>query len=144
MEAHLHRYIPLSASIGVKVVELELGPDRVVLEAPLSPNLNHRETAFGGSVAAVAILAGWTLVHARLRAEGLPGHIVIQESSVRYERPIHGAFRAVCDGVDDQQWSRLVRALTRRGKGRIKADVRLTVDGEPVGTFHGTYVALSH
>jgi len=141
MESYLHRHIPLSASIGVRVVELE--PERVVLEAPLSPNLNHRETAFGGSVAAVAILAGWTLVHARMRAEGLPAHTVIQESSVRYERPIHGVFRAVCERVDDEQWSRMVRALTRRGKGRIKTSVRLMAGGEPVGTFHGTYVALT-
>ena len=140
MELYLHHHIPMSAAIGVRVLELEA--ERVVLEAPLAPNLNQRDTAFGGSVAAVAILAGWAFVHARLRAEGVPGHTVIQESSVRYERPIHGAFRAVCEGVDEDRWSRMVRALVRRGKGRLRATVRLMVEEEEVGTFQGTYVAL--
>ena len=82
VERYLHDHIPLSAAMGARV--LSAIPEGVVLQAPLEPNLNHRDTDFGGSVAAMAVLAGWTLVHIRLRAEGMEARTVIQRSDVTY------------------------------------------------------------
>jgi len=118
VEAYLHEHIPLSADMGVRVLEADSA--HVLLEAPLEPNLNHRATAFGGSVAALGILAGWTLVHLRLREEGHEAQAVIQESSVRYDRPIQGPFRALSGPIDDPAWRRFTSALTRFGKARIE------------------------
>ncbi|MFB3040360.1 MAG: YiiD C-terminal domain-containing protein, partial [Candidatus Poribacteria bacterium] len=64
LEEYLHEHIPLSKAIGVKVVEADSAG--VTLSAPLAPNINHRETVFGGSASAVAILAAWTLLYVRL------------------------------------------------------------------------------
>ena len=47
--------MPLSQAMQVTVVEASF--QQVVLTAPLAPNINHRETVFGGSASAVAILA---------------------------------------------------------------------------------------
>jgi hypothetical protein len=47
LEQYLHEHIPLSAAMGVKVVQAD--PQCVVLTAPLAPNINHRDTVFGGS-----------------------------------------------------------------------------------------------
>ena len=121
---------------------LEAGPEGVTIEAPLEPNLNHRKTAFGGSVAALAILAGWTLIHVRLRRDGLVTRTVIQDSSVHFDAPIHGPFRAVCGRVADAEWDRFTRSLTRRGKGRLEVAGHIESDGEVVATFSGAYVAL--
>jgi thioesterase domain-containing protein len=55
LERYLHQHIPLSEAMQVSVVEVH--PEHVVLSAPLAPNINHRETVFGGSASAVAILA---------------------------------------------------------------------------------------
>ena len=38
--------------MGVRVVSAAF--DRVELSAPLAPNINHRDTLFGGSAAAIA------------------------------------------------------------------------------------------
>lgn len=121
---------------------LEAGPDGVRIEAPLEPNLNHRKTAFGGSVAALAILAGWTLIHVRLKREGHVTRTVIQDSAVHYDEPIHGSFRAVCGRVADDAWERFTRALTQRGKGRLHVAGHIESDGRVVATFSGAYVAL--
>jgi thioesterase domain-containing protein len=141
VEAYLRRHIPLSAALGLRAVDV--GGDRIVLEAPLGPNLNHQATAFGGSVSAVAILAGWATVHFRLRAAGYAALTVIQDSSIRYDAPIHSAFRAASTPVDDVTWSRFTRALARRGKGRVPVDVAVEADGRVAATFHGRYVALA-
>ena len=141
MEAYLREHIPLSAAMGCRV--LRASREEVLLEAPLTPNLNHRDTAFGGSLSALAILAGWAMVHFRLRGEGLHVRTVIQESSVRYNAPVHGAFRARCGEPSPRAWERFVRAVRRRGKGRIQVSVQLTSGGEPVADYSGTYVALA-
>jgi len=141
VESYLHEHIPLSAGMGLRVIEAS--EDRIVVEAPLDPNVNHRETAFGGSVAALGILAGWTQVHLRLRREGCDAHTVIQESAVRYHGPIHGAFRATSERVDQAAWDRFTRTLARRGRGRVRLTVRVEADGVLVATFRGSYVALA-
>jgi thioesterase domain-containing protein len=141
VEAYLREHIPLSAGMAIDVIEA--GPQGVSIEAPLGPNVNHRSTAFGGSVAALAILTGWTLVHLRLRAEGLITHTVIQTSSVRYDAPIHRTFGAVTEPVEARAWERFTRAITRHGKGRVHVAVSVMAEGRAAATFNGAYVAIS-
>ncbi len=126
--------------MGVRV--LVAGVDRVVLEAPLEPNRNHRSTAFGGSVAAVATLAGWALVHLGLIGEGLSAQTVIQRGSIRYDAPVHAAFRASCGPVGERDWDRFIRALAKRGRGRVGVPVTVESEGDAAATFEGAYVAL--
>src|SRR6266540_3523639 len=51
LQKYLHDHIPLSKAMDVEVVEAT--DDGVTLAAPLAPNINHRETVFGGSASAV-------------------------------------------------------------------------------------------
>lgn len=140
VEAYLHKHIPISGGIGCRV--LGMSPEEVLLEAPLEPNINHRATAFGGSLSALAILAGWAMVHFRLRGDGVEVRTVIQESRVRYEKPVRAAFQARCHAPPDDVWDRFVRTVQRWGKGRIQMEVELTSDGCRVAGYTGTYVAL--
>lgn len=140
VEAYLHKHIPISADLGTRVVQVS--SDVVLLEAPLEPNINHRSTVFGGSLSAVAILAGWAMVHFRLRQEGFEVRTVIHENTVRYERPAHGDFQARCEAPSPETWARFARAVSRRGRGRIKVRVDLVSGGEVVGHCTSRYVAL--
>lgn len=141
MEAYLREHIPLTAAMDVHVVRAD--PSGVVLEAPLEPNLNHRETAFGGSVAALAILAGWTLVHERLESVGIEGmRTVIQRSEVRYVAPADGPFRAACEAPQPADWDRFLHTFDRRGKARIGVTVDVTCRGVLVAIFQGAYATL--
>jgi len=140
VEAYLKEHIPLSAAMAIKIVAA--GPDGVSIEVPLGPNLNHRATAFGGSVAALAILAGWTLVHLRLKEEGLVTRTVVQSSSVDYDAPIHGTFTAVTEPVEPLKWEKFVRAITRHGKGRIGIAANVVAEGGAAARYTGAYVAI--
>lgn len=139
-ERYLYRQIPLSRAMGTEVVDP--GPERVVLEAPLGPNTNHRSTAFGGSVSALAALAGWALLHRRLRDDGRAVQVVIQRGSMEYLLPVTTSFRAICGEIEPDEWSRLTRTLDRSGKGRARVDVRVEAAEATVGRFEGVYVAI--
>lgn len=141
MEAYLHEHIPLSRAMGARVRTAT--PDEVVLEAPLAPNLNHRSTAFGGSVAAHGILSGWTLMHMRLAADQVLARTVIQKSDVRYLEPIHGDFVARTAPVDPEDWRRFLAALGRFGRARLRVSVDILCDDLLVAQVAGDYVSLA-
>ena len=96
LTAYLHEHIPLTAAMGVRV--LEARPERVRLRAPLGPNLNHRATAFGGSLSGLGILAGWCVMHVRLRPELPEARLVIARSEANLpatgRRGVHRRLRA--------------------------------------------------
>ena len=141
LERYLHEHIPVSAAMGLTVERVD--DDAVVLCAPLEPNVNHRATAFGGSVSALAVLTGWSYTQVRLRAAGLDAHTVIQQSSVRYDAPITGPFRATTHGVEEAVWARFVRTLERRGKARLRLEVTVESGSATAAHFRGSYVALT-
>lgn len=137
---YLHEHIPLTLhmQIGVTTID-ERG---VRLSAPLAPNINHQQTAFGGSVAALATLACWTLVHLRLEELPFASGIVIRRSQMQYDAPIDGDFEAFCPAPDGDTWQRFIDALTQRGKGRIELQSTLYCRGETTAQFTGEFVAL--
>lgn len=131
--------IPLTRTMEVDVVDA--GEDRVTLIAPLAPNVNHRQTVFGGSASSLAILAAWSLVYVRLKNEVQGVRIVIQRNTTTYERPITGAFTATCDLSDAPAWERFRDTLRRRGRARIHVGAVLQCNGERVGSLDASFVA---
>ncbi|MCW9038931.1 MAG: YiiD C-terminal domain-containing protein [Rhodospirillales bacterium] len=78
----------------------------------------------------------------RLRDEGLDARVVIQENSMRYERPIAGTFTAVAVAPDAEVWARFVKTLQPRGRARISVQSELLFEGERAGWLEGSFVAL--
>ncbi|HVY82479.1 MAG TPA: thioesterase domain-containing protein [Steroidobacteraceae bacterium] len=140
IEQYLHRHIPLSAAMGVRV--RAASPERVELAAPLAPNINHHETLFGGSGAAIATLSAWTLAHVRLRHAGVRARLVIQRNAMSYDEPIDGDFVAVCEQPHPDEWARFMKMLERRNRGRVTLTARLLYAGRPAASFEGDFVAL--
>jgi thioesterase domain-containing protein len=141
VQRYLYQYIPLSAAMGVQVRSARL--EHVKLAAPLGPNVNHTETVFGGSAAALATLSAWTLLHLRLEHAGLDARLVIQRSRMEYEKPIPGDFEALCDFGDEPAWERFRTTLARRGRARLTLSAHLVHLQNRVASFEGEFVALS-
>jgi thioesterase domain-containing protein len=140
LERYLHKHIPLSKAMQVSVVSVQR--DGVTLCAPLAPNINHRDTVFGGSVSAVAILAGWSLLYTRLAGTGLADRLVIQRNTMNYDLPIAGSFTARSFIPTPAAWESFVRILERRGRGRLTVSCMLEFHGQAAGRFEGEFVAL--
>jgi thioesterase domain-containing protein len=144
LQRYLHEHIPLSKAMGAEVVELL--PGSVTLAAPLAPNINHRATVFGGSAAALGMLAAWSLLHTRLRAAravsgSAPVRLVVQRSEIHYERPIPGDFRARARLAEPGDWERFLAVLERRGRARIAVEAVLECNGEACALMSGEFVA---
>lgn len=140
LENYVHTEIPLSNAMAIEV--REASDKKVVLYAPLEPNINHMDTIFGGSASAVAILSAWCLVYSRLEHYGLKGHIVIHKNTMHYDKPIAAGFTATAQGIDEQTWTKLMNALARNRMARLSANVILECEGQQVGHLEGAFVVL--
>lgn len=141
LQNYLHKHIPLSAAMAVTVESIEA--DAVTLAAPLAPNINHRDTVFGGSASALAMLAAWSLLMKRLQSEGTDARLVIQRNSMDFKKPIIGTFTAHAVLEKPEQWAGFTQMLARKGRARIAVPVVLECEGELVGRFAGEFVALA-
>lgn len=92
LEQYLHEHIPLSRAMGVEVQEADW--NGVTLRAPLAPNNNHRETVFGGSASAVAILAAWALFVCSDAPAPTPVPILSKQPLVTFDTPQHDVTHA--------------------------------------------------
>lgn len=140
LQDYLHTHIPLSKDIDVAVVEAST--ERVVLSAPLEPNINHQETAFGGSLSTLAILSAWSLLQLRLRSAGLAARLVIHQNTMYYDAPVASTFTACALTPSDESWGRFILMLSRRGKARVSVSSLVESDGVLAGRFEGEFVAL--
>jgi thioesterase domain-containing protein len=140
VEQYLHQYIPMSGAMATSVTAID--ESGIILSAPLLPNINHRSTAFGGSISAVAILSAWTFVHVRLQNLAIPCRIVIQSNSMEYVSPIDAEFQAHCLNPPQQNWERFIAAISKRGKGRIGLNAKVYSRGVLSAIFQGEYVAI--
>ena len=142
LEAYLHHNIPLSSAMGIRVIEAAVAG--VHLRAPLGPNINHQQTAFGGSIAAIATSAAWSLVWVRLREAETRANIVIASEHVQFLRPIRSELVAETLPANPKDWERFFQTLVRKGKARVavNAVVRASDESDPGATFEGEFVAI--
>jgi thioesterase domain-containing protein len=140
LETYLHDRIPLTRAMAVEV--RAAGIDGVEVYAPLAPNINHRDTVFGGSASAVAIVAAWSALHVRMRAAGLDVRLVIRRNTMSYERPIATGFTAAAAPPAGDAWVKLVATVERGRPARVNVHAQLRCEGQVVGELEGEFAVL--
>ncbi len=141
LEAFLHEKIPLTKAMGLHVAESNAS--RLVLEAPLEANRNHRGTAFGGSLHTLPTLACYAAVWTLLREAGIDGHVVVKRSAANYRQPVKGRLRAVCLRPPAALVAEFIADLRRHQKARMELTAVVEgTDGQPAVEFSGSFVAL--
>lgn len=141
LQAYLLEQIPLAGAMGIEIKEAT--DTQVILTLPLEPNINHRDTAFGGSICAAGTLACWTLVHLRLSRLDIQTRLVIHKNRMVYRKPIPGRFEAICQFSDETAWHEVLEMLERWGKAKLQLTAMVTCEGEEAAEFHGSFVVVT-
>lgn len=139
LERLLHAEIPLTRAMQVRVLRSDR--NGLALGAALTPNLNHKQTAFGGSLNSLATLACWGLIHLLVRDHGQTITVVIQESSVQFLKPVTRDFEALCSPPPAPVIEKFLHMLERKGRARLTLDATIRTDGEIALRFRGQFVA---
>lgn len=138
-EKFFHENIPLTRAMGLRVIAD--ATHGFAIEAPVALNYNHLHTAFGGSINAVATLAGYGFLWLELRDSA--AHVVVAESTIRFRRPVHESIRAVCLAPAVETLAAFRERLREKGKARIALQVRVMENGIVAAELEGIFVAGS-
>ena len=131
-----HRLIPISEHMGIRVVSYDGECLRVT--APLANNINHQQSAFGGSLFSLVALAGWGILQLKTAELGLDCNTVIAGGEVGYHLPVFTEL--VCECRLPSSYSDFASRLTNTGKASILLDTGILLDDASAMTFSGKYV----
>lgn len=137
LQQTLHHEIPLTREMGITVVSYS--GTELILAAPLKPNINHKATAFGGSLYSLAVLCGWGMLHLKLAEAKLHRHIVIQDADIRYLLPVAEDMQAECE-MNEEELQRFLATLKKHGRARLALKVVIRHERKPAVEFSGRYV----
>lgn len=139
LTAYLHIHIPLTAALGARVRSFDIR--QMEISAPLAQNRNHRGTAFGGSLATLGILGGWSLLNTALERQNLVAKIVVQHSECEFHEPVAADFTAL-SVLPETEWPRFLATLRRHRRARIAIETHIRANGRPLVTHRGRYAAF--
>lgn len=139
-EQFLYKQIPITKEMGINVIEFT--PSRVRISAKLEPNLNHKCTAFGGSINSLMTVCGWAMVYANIKAIDKDAHIVIQKSNINYLAPINKDFIAECILSDEISIKKFIELYNKHSKARLKLKVTCSDEQILLSEYEGQYVAF--
>lgn len=141
LERHLLDSIPLARAMQLRLLGLEDG--RLRLEAPLAANRNDKGCAFGGSLASLMTLAGWSCTVLALGTQHGNAEIYVQDSQIRYLAPVWETIQVYAWLEDEAGGHPFTSVFAARGRARVNAaaECRLA-DGTIAASMVSRFVAI--
>lgn len=137
MSFELYKNIPITEDMQMAVVELN--DQSVILKAPLPANINHHQTAFGGSIYSLAVLSCWVLVHNTLKnLNHKLDYIVIQSGNMEYLNPITDEFFAKSNW--NSSLEDFLKTLEKKKRARLSLNSEVTCKQKVCAQFSGRFV----
>lgn len=133
--------IPVVSGMDLNIQSVN--ENEVHLKAPLNTHINYEGTAFGGSLNTVAILSAYLLCHHIMRIHKLDfKSLVIQDSSIKYLKPIHSDFIAK-SFMELAHKNLFIKSLDKKGIGRATVSAQIyNINSQEVSVeFKGRFVA---
>lgn len=114
----------------------------LILNAPLAPNVNDKQTAFGGSLYNASVMACWGMAHLKTLEAGIECNQVVTKASIEYLAPVQGVIRAICESPSSQEVEKFIAQFNTKGRSRITLHARIECSGKLAVKFEGTYAIL--
>lgn len=132
----IHENIPLSEAMQFNIEALS--DQSIIVNAPLSPNINIHGTGFAGSLYSLAALSAWSLATHLVKQSGLKADVVMARAEIRYRRPVQSEIRCHCECTLAASDS-FIQHLSSKGRGRLALVVEVGEAADVV--FSATMVA---
>lgn len=140
LQRYIHENLPLTKAMGVTV--LDMTEEGIRLGAPLHLNLNHKRTAFGGSLESIATVTCWSTLYVDLMRRGLKAELVIRHCEMSFEHPVEGDFSAYAKYPAPDEQKAFQRMFERRGIARISLESHVEMQGKACAHFKGEFAAV--
>lgn len=143
------QHLPLTQFMGLTVEDYD--GQQLILTAPLEPNINDKQTAFGGSLYNATVMACWGLVYLKTQEAGISCNQVVTQGDISYIAPVTGKLWVCCEAPDEQAFAAFFESYERKGRARIELSSKVSCDGQPLlpdarpgARFTGQYAILKN
>ncbi len=117
LEKSIYANIPIAEAFGARL--LSASGESVRVGAPLSRNINHKSTAFGGSVYSIAVLSCWALINEALKERSCDvDYVVIQDGQMDYVTPVNADFQSQSSWPSPKEKEKFFNTLLKKGRAR--------------------------
>lgn len=130
VDSILRDKIKLYEHLGITIIEIS--SHKAHFHVSLEKNLNHKGTAFGGSLYATGVMAAYALVLAGLKHYQIAtDNIVISRGEISYLRPVDTDFNVIAsfpDEGDEQSFYNEIKTK-KRAKKTVQVQILAAADG---------------
>ena len=139
LENKLHNEIPLTKFMDLKITKYD--EKELITIAPLNKNINDKGTAFGGSLATLTIISGWSicwLISKELEINS--ENIVVIKNEHSYRKPVTKELICHTKRPTKDEIENLKNKLLLKKSASIKISSQIIEGGEVCVDFTGYYV----
>lgn len=141
-QAFLYAHIPLVQAMQMKLHHIS--SFELTASAPIKPNINDKQTVFGGSSAALMTISGWMLIKANLEQLGVRNDVVIHKAENQWLKAQHDDL-IIRSSIDPQiDWSAMGTRFKHKNRSQ-KLQVKCQVQSQNLqvcSEMTGQYVIL--
>lgn len=143
LQTYIEEHIPIIKKMNFNILELE---PEVKIIGLYDEHINHRNSVFGGSIASLLTLAGWAKMKNLMDNYDDKATIVIQNSEIKYLKPVLTDFIAETIQVDEKILIKSLNMFKKKNKMRLDLKVVLKElnKGEVLAEFIGRFVVVNN
>lgn len=135
---YLRENVPLTREMDIQA-GLQ-NQDWLELAMPLTPNLNDKQTAFGGSLATLCTLSGWCICAQLCKSQTLDVDISVIDSQIRYRLPVKlDPVRARAYYPGKLRINEFIASIKQQGHARLTLNAEVLLEGHAAVNFEGRY-----
>lgn len=139
LEKKLHNEIPLTKFMNLKI--LNYNEKELITTIPLDVNINDKGTAFGGSLATLTIISGWSLCWLISKELGFnSNNIVIIKNENSYKKPVTKDIICHTFKPNNEEINILKEKLLSKKSASVKITSQIVENNEICVDFVGYYV----
>ncbi len=137
----LYQQVPLTKAMQVQWQSYD--HHSLVFKVPLAPNRNDKNTAFAGSITALASITGWALLTLWLQEQKLFLPVAIYDAHFLFQKPITGDFSARVSLPTESELSLITETIHKNKNARVNLAVDIVVGGKVFATLKAKYAILA-
>jgi thioesterase domain-containing protein len=137
-EDTLFQRIPQTKNLGIHIVRFD--EQQITVHGAYTPNKNHLDIVFGGSIAAISITTAWSLVQHKIEQAGLKGNLVIKRQEIDYLLPVKTDFECVASFQATDNWTQFENTYREKGRAKIIVTAHILSESKSTSKFQGVFV----
>lgn len=136
----LEAHVPATQYMGFQLNEYN--GHALSLSAPLEPNINDKQTAFGGSLFSLCVMCCWGMIYLKTQEKNIQCNQVVTESNISFLAPVDGKIIATCTSPSDDDLREFFERFETRGRSKISLTAEVQCNGNTAVQFSGQYAII--